>query len=167
MRLAKGPVVFVCVLLITSFSGVHSKSCPSVLNSMFVESKDFKLYRLHSSSANQKKEQQEIGSGQLIKKTSDELTFEYQIDQAFVTKALQLSGRVHIRHLNGCRYQLISTATVMSAAINEEVLADPLFLDSGMLHFYFSKGHFFQLSRKGTQTRMVSEYGVLIFQPPL
>lgn len=50
--------------------------------------------------------------------------------------------------------------------VDEKVEADALLAAHGMLQFYFDGGkRFFQLDRKGSESRMVTEYGLLLLQP--
>lgn len=51
-------------------------------------------------------------------------------------------------------------------AVDDQVEADPFLAAHGMLQFYFDGGkRFFQLDRKGSESRMVTEYGLLLLQP--
>jgi hypothetical protein len=58
------------------------------------------------------------------------------------------------------------TGIAQNGPESEEVEADPLFIRRNMLHFYFDRRRrFFQIDRRDNDTRMVTEYGPIIFRP--
>lgn len=136
---------------------VYGESCSSILDSLFVKNtRNFELFSRSDVGL------QKAGTGRLLESRSGLLEFEY----AVTSGAVRPQGRVRVQHLKACSYRLTVTGVPGSGPQSEEVEADALFVKGGMLHFYFDRRRrFFQIDRKGNETRMVTEYGPVIFKP--
>lgn len=136
---------------------IPGESCSSILNSLFVKNtRNFELFTRNDVGL------QKAGTGRLIESRSGLLEFEYVVTSG----AVRSQGRVRVQHLKACHYRLTVTGIPGSGAQSEEVEADSLFVKGGILHFYFDRRRrFLQIDRKGNETRMVTEYGPVIFKP--
>jgi len=151
---------FLSILVISlpaTMQPVSGESCSSILDNLFVKNtRSFELFSRSDAGL------QKAGTGKLLESRSGLLEFEYAVTSGTVRP----QGRVRVQHLKGCRYRLTITGVPGSGPQSEEVEADSLFIKGGMLHFYFDRRRrFFQIDRKGNETRMVTEYGPVIFRP--
>ena len=151
---------FVRYFFIISFIlpvSLWSNSCSTVLGSLFSYTK-FDLYSLD------KGQMKRVGSGELLSplRNNRVLEFQYQSDTAVISA----SGRVKLEWLNNCKFRLNVSGIPSQSERQEIVNADSLLAQYGMLHFYFDrKMRFFQIRNKSGETKMVTEYGLLIFKP--
>ncbi|MBW7857783.1 MAG: hypothetical protein H3C43_05730 [Leptonema sp. (in: Bacteria)] len=148
---------FVIVIGLWLPVNLWAESCSTVLGSLFSYTK-FDLYSLD------KGKTIFVGSGQLLSPIGNTrlLEFEYQSERV----AFQVSGRVKLEYLKNCKFRLSVNGMPNQPFQQEIVDADSLLAENRMLHFYFDrKQRFFQIRNTSGETRVVTEYGPLIFKP--
>jgi hypothetical protein len=136
---------------------VTGESCSTILGGLFVKKAvDYELFSKNEGGL------ERVGAGRLLESRPDFLEFQYVVTSG----KLRPQGWVRIEHLRACRYRLTVTGIAQNGPESEEVEADPLFIRRNMLHFYFDRRRrFFQIDRRDNDTRMVTEYGPIIFRP--
>ncbi len=136
---------------------LQAETCGSILGNLFV--KDTRTFTLFTRT---EEGLSRAGRGQLMQASAKSLEFRYRV----LTGSVRPEGTVKLEYLYGCRYRLTVTGAPGRGSVTEEVEADPLFIRGGMLHFYFDRRRrFFQIDRRGNETRMVTEYGSVVFRP--